>query len=226
MAMIRDPASTNGEGNSRGRVLPRTILCGAAGYAGLWIALSVTGVPATTGCQTHQCDASFYNYFGGTMMDADTFVTNAWDAPWLSFGGDTTIRIWFPKDVATRQVKSVLGYVGNDATPNGGPDFVGGDSFAPAVGQLAIYNFLGTGLQTQEGQTVGGGFWASNTTCADYFARFEVDFYPADAGVESSADAVAVSGGDASFDADASLVPEADASSEADALPEADAGAE
>lgn len=168
--------------------------------AGFAIVSSATGTVtsiasgvAATGCATHLCDTSAVDYFGGFMLDRDTFVTSRLGDPWIDYQGNETVRIWFPKEVAGRIPKGLpLGAVGTDATPNGGPSFEGGDSYVSASGQLAYYNFLNTNMQTTPGGVVtGGGFWATNGTCAKYFAYFQVNFVPVDDGGPATEDAAA-----------------------------------
>jgi hypothetical protein len=140
-------------------------------------------------CATHQCDSSGYAFSGGHMLDANTWVSNDWDEHWLAYPGNGTIFFTFPPELANRVPKPPIALVGTDPTPNGGDAFVGGDNYIVAVGQLAYYNFLTTTppstdagpiLGADGGVLNGGGFWALNATCADYFARFEVDFVPLD----------------------------------------------
>jgi hypothetical protein len=130
------------------------------------------------GCATHQCDANVYDFYGGYMVDRDTFVTGDWGAPWLPFGANTTIRIWFPPEVAGRYPKTPVADIGVDPTPNGGPSFMQGDTYATASGQLSEFNFLNTDMQRTDGGEVGGGVWLTNGTCGLYYARVEVDFVP------------------------------------------------
>jgi hypothetical protein len=183
-------------------------------------------------------------------MDEDTIVTSNLGAfspnnTWLPFGGNTTIRVWFPPSFGTRTVLHVLPQVGTDPTPNGGDEFMPGDNWIYSVGQLAYFNFLQTGVEFVNSHgafvapdadgaiAVGGGFSMANATCADYFARFEVDFVPeeSDAGTETPAGSLDASDLDAA-DLDAAIVDAAaaDAStvdaSAVDASIEADAGTE
>jgi hypothetical protein len=151
------------------------------------IALSTTAASTISGCTTHQCDPNSYDYVDGFMQDPDTFVTTALNDRWLTYNGNTTIRVWFPKVTEGRVPIAIIGQVGVGGTPNGGPLF-GGDAFAPgddwtsAVGQLAVYDFLNTLSGPVEGELRGGGFWVTNETCADYVARFTVQFSPFDGG--------------------------------------------
>ena len=147
--------------------------------AGL-LAATALGIGAT-GCTTHDCDPNSSDFFGGQMLDENTFVTGGWYDPWLPYPPNTTIRIWFPPEVAGRTPRVPSGLVGVDQTPNGGPDFANGDNWTVAAGQLAYYNFLQTNASVQAGHAVGGGFSVTNATCAKgYYARFEVDFLPLD----------------------------------------------
>ncbi len=83
-----------------------TVACGAIG-----LALATAG-SAQTGCTTQQCDQSSYDYYpamtlpdggqvpgGGFLLD-DTYFSQSIDSDWLPFQGNTTIRIWFPPEVA------------------------------------------------------------------------------------------------------------------------------
>jgi len=143
-------------------------------------ALFVAGAAATasSGCTTHNCDPNSYDYFDGRMVDATHFVTNDLDQTWLTFNGNTTIRVWFPPEAAGLYPFDVTGYVGTDPTPNGGDEFHDGDNFTKSVGQLFLYNFVNTDAGVVDGRAVGGGFWATNSTCAGYFTRFVVEFLP------------------------------------------------
>jgi len=153
----------------RGRVLA----CGVAGAGAVACAVAVT-VPAATGCYTHQCDASSYDYapgvagYLGHMVDANTFETSGWDETWMNYPGMVTVNVRFPYDVG-RAPTSIKGYVGTGDTPNSplGGDFQGGENWVETSGQLAEYFFAGS-----------GGFSVSNASCASYFARFVVSFVP------------------------------------------------
>ena len=173
-------ASTGASGRrARSRAVPRRAIAGT----GLAAAIALALMPGATGCTTHVCDPNSYDYFGGFMLpDGNTYVTSDWNDPWLDFHAATTIRVWFPPEVAGRCPLNVFGWVGTDQTPNGGPDFAGGDNYSPSVGQLAYFNFLSTAPSTQAGHATGGGFWVGNSTCAKYYGRWVVQFAPASDG--------------------------------------------
>jgi hypothetical protein len=181
--------------------------CRVRRRARLWacaVAASGIAVALAPGCATHQCDGRYTDYFGGYMLDNDTFVTNDWNEPWVPYRGNETLRIWFPLSLAGRIPKAPIGFLATDQTPNFGPDFRGGDNFSPAAGQLAYLNFLDTTPEATDAGLRGGKFWATNGSCADYFAHFEVDFIPvgSDAGASEA-------GSDATVDGDASQNPDA-----------------
>jgi|CZKU01.1.fsa_nt_gi hypothetical protein len=138
-----------------------------------WLVCWATGVSAAAavgalapGCTTHECDTTSYDYFGGTMIDPNTYETSALNEPWIPYPGNVTVNIHFPKNVY-RQPIAILGQVGTSATPNGGIDFMGGDNLSMAAGQLAEEFFIGP-----------TGFSVNNASCAPYFARFVVTFPP------------------------------------------------
>ena len=139
-----------------------------------WIRGGVVGLAAiATGlvalapaCTTHQCDSSSYDYYGGRMLDPNTYETNDWNEPWISYPGNVTVTVHFPPGIG-RQPLEVVGNVGTSATPNGGAQFMGGDNLAPVAGQLAEEFFV-----------TPTGFSVFNASCAPYFARFVVTFPP------------------------------------------------
>jgi hypothetical protein len=192
------------------RKRPAALTCaGLVGAAGT-VALATVG-PSESGCTTHQCDSSTYDYVNGFMEDQTTFVTNALDGQWINYRGQTTVRIWFPKQVLGWIPKTPLVLVGTDPTPNGGDAFVDTDTWAPAAGQLAVFNFLTTAPQIGDGgpffqfngAEYGGYLEVTNGSCAIYFAHVEVDFIPvgdADSGVPEAAAAGVGEAADASGD--------------------------
>jgi hypothetical protein len=172
------------------RKRPAVVACAALGCGGLALALASAG-PAATGCTTHQCDQSSLDWVDGFMLDENTYVTSAMDSDWIPFRGNSTIRIWFPVQVLGRVPLIPVVTVGLDQTPNGGAAFVPGDNYTFGAGQLALLNSLNTGDAGPDGGLVhdmvdggsyGGGMSVSNSTCASYFARVEVQFVPLDGG--------------------------------------------
>jgi hypothetical protein len=163
---------------------PAALTCVGFGTTALAIVLA-TGGSTSTGCTTHQCDSSTYDYVDGFMEDSTTFVTTAITGPWIQYNGQTTIRIWFPKEVLgwTWKIPQVL--VGTEATPNTLADFDDGDVSSPAAGQLAEFNLVTTAPQTGadggpfyvvNGKEFGGFLQLTNASCAPYFAFVQVEF--------------------------------------------------
>ncbi len=135
---------------------------GAIGLGGAIIGPSAI----TTGCTTHQCDSLSTDFYGGRMPDPNTYETSDWNEDWIYYPGEVTVRVHFPPG-NTRAPVSIDAYVGTGLSPNGGPDFQGGEGWVPAAGQLAEFFFVD--------QT---GFSVSNTSCATYYARFVAHFPP------------------------------------------------
>jgi hypothetical protein len=165
---------------------PAALTCLGFGTTALAIVLA-TGGPTTTGCTTHQCDSSSYDYVDGFMEDATTFVTTAWTSPWIQYNGQTTIRVWFPKEVLGWNWKVPQVLVGTDPTPNTTESFDDGDVGSPAAGQLAEFNLLTTAPRTGadggpffvvNGKEFGGFLELTNASCAPYFAYVQVEFIP------------------------------------------------
>ena len=139
------------------RKRPAALACLALGGGAAGLALAAFG-PASTGCTTHQCDESFYEWplqqtlpdggvmAGGFMQDENTYVSNDLDSPWLVFRGNTTVKLWFPPEVAGRHAKLPVVAVGTDDTPNSLESQEAGANFTDGVGQLAIFNDLNTRL--------------------------------------------------------------------------------
>jgi hypothetical protein len=174
--------------------------CFAIGGSAVGLALTATG-PEVTGCTTHQCDQSSYDWppavggsRGGFMQSEDFYVTNDINTTWLGYNGNTTIRLWFPPEVAGRIVQTPVVDVGLDDMPNAPFAMEEGLNYTTAVGQLAILNalmvFPEPVIVDLEGKKyrVGGSVTITNTTCASYFVHVEVTFVRplADAGVEGS----------------------------------------
>jgi hypothetical protein len=142
-----------------------------------WTRRSVFAIAATatvvslaaavaSGCSTRQCTQGSSNYDGGRMLNLSTYETNDWNERWIPYPGNVTVNVRFPAS-NTRQPISVQGYVGTSDTPNGGVDFQGGQNWAPTAGQLQESFFFST-----------TGLSVFNNSCADYFARFVVNFAP------------------------------------------------
>lgn len=234
------------------RKRPAAAACVAIGWSALGLAMATAG-PEVTGCTTHQCDQSSYEWFPyapqlmdgghangqGFMLDKDTYVTNDINAEWLTFRGNTTVKLWFPAEVAGRQVEPPLVYVGTDETPNSLESREEGANYTNGVGQLATFNELNTSLTYENGGGVtedkadagyvcaseggvgcvyGGSILITNSSCADYSMHVEVHFASGDVGTLSSG--AQASRGDAEVDAAAS----ADVGVEAPASALAEAG--
>jgi hypothetical protein len=168
---------------------PAALTCVGFGTTALAIVLA-TGGPTSTGCTTHQCDSSTYDYVDGFMEDSTTFVTTVVSGPWIQYNGQTTIRIWFPKEVLGWQWKIPLVEVGTEATPNTLENFDDGDVGSNAAGQLAEFNLVTTAPRTGtdggpfyvlDGKEFGGFLQLTNASCAPYFAYVQVEFIPPDA---------------------------------------------
>jgi hypothetical protein len=170
-----------------------TLACGAIGLA------LATGGSAQTGCTTHQCDQSSYDYYpattlpdgghvpGGGFLVDDTYFTNDIDSNWLTFQGNSTVRIWFPPEVAGWYPYLPVVAVGTDPTPNSVASQDAGFNYTQGVGQLGIFNVenIDTEPKMVNGHCVGGGVSITNSTCATYFAYVEVQFIRSGAGSET-----------------------------------------
>jgi hypothetical protein len=143
----------------------RTLTLGAAGTSVLAVAVAVAG-PSWTACTTHQCDTLFITWNKGEMVGPDTYETSALNADWIDYPGLETVHVEFPP-VNGRAPVAIAAYVGNGVSPNGGPDYQPGDEWSAASGLLAIY-----------GGTDSSGFYVTNGSCAQYYARFVVTFAP------------------------------------------------
>ena len=78
----RDPHLPRARSRARCSVRrrPAALACVGFGTTALAIVLA-TGGPTTTGCTTHQCDPSTYDYVDGFMEDSTIFVTTAMNQP-------------------------------------------------------------------------------------------------------------------------------------------------
>jgi hypothetical protein len=144
----------------------RALALGALGATVMTTALAATAVPAATGCSTHQCDPSSYDYYGGIMLDANTYATSELNQPWIHYGPNTTVKIHFP-NVGRAPAGVPIVNIGTGDEPNGGPDFQWGQNYTPASGQLAFLNFLDS-----------NGMWVTNGSCAEYYLYVQVSFVP------------------------------------------------
>jgi hypothetical protein len=200
------------------RKRPTAMACFAIGGGAVGLALATPG-PEVTGCTTHQCDQSSYEWppaldgsCGGFMQSEDLYVSNdlnammgpappctspitgsqSYASTWLDYHGNTTIKLWFPPEVAGRTVQSPIVDVGIDDMPNALFAMDAGINYTTAVGQLAILNALIVYPKPVKppgrDYLVGGSVTITNTTCATYFAHVEVTFGPrlAEAGVGGS----------------------------------------
>jgi hypothetical protein len=129
--------------------------------------------PAATGCYTHQCDPTHTTYSRGEMIDDSTYETNpilqpdsgvGSDEPWLTYGPNETLRIDYPDAVLAaiggRMAFNLISYVGVSSQPD-----IPDANFANAEGQLGQWTAVDA-----------TGFTVYNNTCANYFARFVVQF--------------------------------------------------
>ena len=149
-----------------------------------WSVVGVLGVvfaPVTTsGCFTHNCDASLYDYYGGRMLPDNTYETNAVDEPWLDFPGNVTIRVHYPRDVGDAAWSIIpMGWVGpsQDANMDQDANLDPNRTTTPASGQLAEFSSFSS-----------QGFSVLNATCAHYYARFTVHFDTLDFGADAGTD--------------------------------------
>ena len=58
---------------------PAALAC--AGFGCVAVAIAMATGTTETGCTTHQCDSSSYDYVNGFMADDNTFVTNDIEQP-------------------------------------------------------------------------------------------------------------------------------------------------
>jgi hypothetical protein len=135
-------------------------------------------------------------------------VSNDLNQTWLTYNGNTTIKVWFPPEVAGRIPEIPRVFVGIDDSPNSSAAFDSGANYTQAVGQLAIFNVLNVyprdpadggpvyprnpadggpgGSPLNSGQPVGGGVEITNSSCATYFAHIEVAFLPEESALASN----------------------------------------
>ena len=181
---------------SRRRLLAGAFVFGSVGTGVLAVAFGGVTATSATGCTTHQCDPSSYDFFGPwILLDDNTIATTIWACTRRTIRGSRStgpppFAFGFRRRSAARTVLNVVPQVGTDLTPNGGDEFMPGDNWIYAIGQLAYFNFLQTGLEfvnshgafvapdAAGGIAVGGGFSVANATCAPYFARFQINFAP------------------------------------------------
>jgi hypothetical protein len=184
---------------------PAAAACIAIGGGALGFAMATAG-PEVTGCTTHQCDQSSYDWWptpdggpgpgGGFMQDENTYVSNALDQTFLDYHGNTTVRIWFPAEVAGRTPEVPSVFVGTDDMPNSDASEADGANYTQAIGQLATFNLLNTFPEPRvvDGHRVGGGVWITNSTCALYSAQVTVHFAIVDPTEAGSAGGVRLAG--------------------------------
>jgi hypothetical protein len=143
---------------------------------------------------------------GGFMLDDNTYVSNGIDMPWLIFRGNTTVKLWFPPEVAGRQAELPVVGVGVDETPNSPQSQEEGANYTTGIGQLALFNDLNTTPTSADGgecvpnaggdggldggsaciPLYGGSVEITNSSCASYFLYAEIHFaLPEVAPVES-----------------------------------------
>ena len=144
------------------------LLAGLAGAGGIAAILVGVSAPiAVTGCSTHQCDGENVTFNGGFWTSPTQYVTSGWDDDWIPYPGAINLTVQFPPGGVApgRGPLNVHAYIGTGTSPNGGPDFQGGEDWTEASGQLVEYYFLSP-----------TGFTVANGTCGPYYARFVVDF--------------------------------------------------
>jgi hypothetical protein len=115
-------------------------------------------------CTTHQCDGDFQDFFGGRVVDANTYETNAIDEPWLDYPGQRSYLIHFPIDFGRPPLWTDT-YVATDPNAN-----APGNQWAQTAGNLAE---MGVASSTA--------IFVHNDTCADYYLRVVVHFPPVEA---------------------------------------------
>jgi hypothetical protein len=167
-------------------VRKRPAVLAFAGFACVTVAIALAAGTTETGCTTHQCDSSSYDFVNGFMADANTFLTSDLASPGIEYRGMTTVRIWFPKEVLGRIPLFPQVSVGTDPTLNTGGSFDDGDIASSAAGQLAEVNELtttppkgsdgGPTFFTFDGGEFGGVLQLTNASCASYSAWVRVDF--------------------------------------------------
>jgi hypothetical protein len=149
-----------------GAKTPRAWVLGAGGAAVVAIAVGAAAPATTMGCTTHQCDTLSADFYGGTALDANTYETSDWDQAWIPFPGEVTLHVHIPETIArTRAPFAIDSYVGTGQSPNGGPNFQGGEAWTLASGQLSVAFFLDS-----------TGFFVNNASCQRYYARFVAHF--------------------------------------------------
>jgi hypothetical protein len=169
--------------------VPRRRAIAAYVAVGGGVGLVVASVgPASTGCTTHQCDQSSYDWWptpdgrpgpgGGFMVDETTYVSNGLDQTWLDYHGNTTVRIWFPPSVAGWIAEAPQVLTGTDDMPNSDAALDSGANYTQVLGQIATFNTLNTIGGVVDGHTVGGQVLITNSSCASYFAQITVHFIP------------------------------------------------
>ncbi|WP_394827209.1 hypothetical protein [Pendulispora albinea] len=178
----------------------RVILFGALGSTLLTLLLGagLALVAGSAGCYGDQCvgsDLEFGDKEGeGHLVTTDIWESHAQSAKWLRYSPK---RRYFLRlhGFEGRKVFRVITYVSPDESPNGPQP---GTQFTVAGGNLAEVKIL----ETPPGEAPR--VVVANDTCADYYARFEVQAYPSgpvtDAGPPDAGDAGTGANLDASSD--------------------------
>ena len=130
------------------------LVAGLAGAGAVVVSGAVTVPATTTGCTTHQCDASNTTFTGGRWVSPTFYETSDWNEDWVPYPGAVNLTVTFPPGGVApgRGPISVKGYIGTGVGPNGGADFQGGEDWTPASGQVTEYYFLSpTGFSVANG---------------------------------------------------------------------------
>lgn len=139
------------------------------------------GLGLGTGCYTHQCDPVDAGYSGGELQavgDTLVYTTSPLDSPtetWLNYPGMVQVTVTYPESIASQlagytMLGGPIGWVGTSNTPDDDAS-----DFTQGVGQLAQFS-----------EVTNRGFTVTNTSCAGYYALFEVTYRPLDAGAPAS----------------------------------------
>ena len=172
----------------------------AALLAAAGLALFLTGSEA---CTTRDCIGTLHDAPDGELVGPDTWESSPITGTWVHYGPQDALQVQIPA-FANRTVVDTQVFL----SPAPQPEDSVGDNYAEASGNLAEFQYVGTGPGA--GDFVGEpvlGFRVLNGTCADYYARvlvvvapLDADAGSADAGATDAAEADAGSD-DASADA-------------------------